>query len=278
MITVTCGQCGASLQIPDQFAGQRGKCRYCGAFITVPEWLPTGDDTRNFPPQPSLRTAGPQGPIDYSSRQKNYARPLSLGLCALFVVASVGAAGFWYGRQSQGAATGALGAARTLPSLADTSPPLPPRNFAPRRVEKEVLKEQRTFNMGEEANYKGICLTVKQVVPWEGDGRFEVQPLEGNCFLAADIELKNIDQQRVTTNLLSFSVINDKGQQYQLPRMLHAPEPALQLRHLAPGDIARGWICLEVPREAIELKLYYEVNSFAGEYIKIRLDRHACSS
>lgn len=36
MIQITCPNCGKELAIPDQFAGQFGRCNYCGARLAVP--------------------------------------------------------------------------------------------------------------------------------------------------------------------------------------------------------------------------------------------------
>lgn len=35
-IPIQCPGCGQTLQIPEQFAGQTGKCQHCGGAITVP--------------------------------------------------------------------------------------------------------------------------------------------------------------------------------------------------------------------------------------------------
>lgn len=37
MIELTCSSCGASLKVPDQLAGKKGKCQKCGAVIVVPQ-------------------------------------------------------------------------------------------------------------------------------------------------------------------------------------------------------------------------------------------------
>lgn len=36
MITMTCGNCGQQLNIPEKFAGQKGTCKHCQAPMTVP--------------------------------------------------------------------------------------------------------------------------------------------------------------------------------------------------------------------------------------------------
>ncbi len=51
MISVTCGHCQARLEIPDQYAGQAGKCNMCGGAILVPV-PPTAGFTPNPPPVP----------------------------------------------------------------------------------------------------------------------------------------------------------------------------------------------------------------------------------
>jgi len=40
MIKVLCPTCAKALEIPDEFAGQRGKCQYCGGEIQVPAQAP----------------------------------------------------------------------------------------------------------------------------------------------------------------------------------------------------------------------------------------------
>ena len=37
MIVVICPHCGRELSIPEQYAGQTGKCRHCEKMIAVPE-------------------------------------------------------------------------------------------------------------------------------------------------------------------------------------------------------------------------------------------------
>lgn len=40
MITVVCSDCGSRLNIPDQYAGQSGKCNHCGRRVSVPSLDP----------------------------------------------------------------------------------------------------------------------------------------------------------------------------------------------------------------------------------------------
>lgn len=59
MIDVTCPHCNADLKIPDQYAGQKGKCNKCGNEIVVPafnveEAFPGDEDVHPTQP-PSLK-------------------------------------------------------------------------------------------------------------------------------------------------------------------------------------------------------------------------------
>jgi len=52
MIPMQCPSCGQQLQIPDQYAGQTGKCQHCGAAITVPFASPAEHSQPNHSPPP----------------------------------------------------------------------------------------------------------------------------------------------------------------------------------------------------------------------------------
>lgn len=60
MITVTCPSCKHVLRIPDQYAGQLGRCKTCGQSITVPKPAPSSDfephdfASLNVSPEPSM--------------------------------------------------------------------------------------------------------------------------------------------------------------------------------------------------------------------------------
>ncbi len=65
MINVSCPQCGRPMQVPDEYAGQKGRCSACGAAMTlpVPQKVVPPTQTRCTDPQPprdpSISTSPP---------------------------------------------------------------------------------------------------------------------------------------------------------------------------------------------------------------------------
>jgi len=60
MIEVECPNCHAKLKVPEQYAGRTGKCRSCGAEVTMPPaaapaapgWSPAPEPAAAAPPMP----------------------------------------------------------------------------------------------------------------------------------------------------------------------------------------------------------------------------------
>jgi len=76
MIPITCPYCGKKLSIPEQYAGQKGKCNKCGGRITVPTLLSDVANVRDAAEQvvassglPDIRAL--QDPKNWLSVQKN---------------------------------------------------------------------------------------------------------------------------------------------------------------------------------------------------------------
>ena len=44
-IHLACHGCGKSFSVPDHFAGRRGKCKHCGAAMSVPAFVPSSPTT-----------------------------------------------------------------------------------------------------------------------------------------------------------------------------------------------------------------------------------------
>jgi len=62
MIELTCPHCRADLKIPDQYAGQNGKCNHCRGKIVVPSLMST-DAKQGIEPIDGLEDA-PGFPLD----------------------------------------------------------------------------------------------------------------------------------------------------------------------------------------------------------------------
>jgi DNA-directed RNA polymerase subunit RPC12/RpoP len=56
MLSMQCPNCGKQLEIPEQYAGQQGKCTYCGHAITAPR----GVHGMSFDPPPIPREMIPE--------------------------------------------------------------------------------------------------------------------------------------------------------------------------------------------------------------------------
>jgi hypothetical protein len=67
-IAFSCTDCGQQIQVPDSFAGKRGKCRQCGSIMAVPPMAPYAEIVKQvqkrppMAPQPaSVKVASPVG-------------------------------------------------------------------------------------------------------------------------------------------------------------------------------------------------------------------------
>ncbi len=81
MIDVRCPQCGKSLQVPDQYAGQQGRCSGCGGPITVPVLQSTA------PPVQAPSTVQPSTPT--LPTQAGFWRRFAAALIDLCILSSI---------------------------------------------------------------------------------------------------------------------------------------------------------------------------------------------
>jgi hypothetical protein len=72
-ITVTCAGCGKKFVVAEQYAGKNGKCKNCGAIVTVPQ---VSDGTS--PPQARQAAPAPVPGTPPPARAINFADPQSI--------------------------------------------------------------------------------------------------------------------------------------------------------------------------------------------------------
>jgi hypothetical protein len=82
MIDLACKTCGSVLQVPDSFAGKRGKCQKCKAVLEVPPTMtPTTMDavsTRSLPTQQKNVAVARVAPA--AARRAATAKPLAFAV------------------------------------------------------------------------------------------------------------------------------------------------------------------------------------------------------
>ncbi len=62
MIKVRCAKCGKTLNIPDQFAGKKGKCPGCQEMLTIP--AASAEVSAVAPAPPRVRKPAPPAPVE----------------------------------------------------------------------------------------------------------------------------------------------------------------------------------------------------------------------
>ena len=62
MIKVRCAKCGKTLNIPDQFAGKKGKCPGCQEMLTIP--AASAEVSAVAPAPPTARKPAPPAPVE----------------------------------------------------------------------------------------------------------------------------------------------------------------------------------------------------------------------
>lgn len=72
MITVTC-QCGKAIQVSDEAAGKTGRCKACGATLTIP--LPMGPLSRPSPPPPPMSALSTPSEFIELQSEADWSRP-----------------------------------------------------------------------------------------------------------------------------------------------------------------------------------------------------------
>ena len=261
MIILECPHCGKQLGISEKYAGKVGKCTGCGATVEVPA-LP---GTNQPPVNPSVTT----------SRAWFF---LSLVLIGVLVCVFTGLGVYVLANRNKTArgiespseqAERASEQAKKAIARAFLPPMVPSQMLGPAKIDQPP--PQKVFSVGEDASYAGKTIHVYSLGNWQNPGRYASQPAQGNVFIALDVGMKNNGDTSMTTNPFSFYALDEEGRQYTHGFSLTPPQPSLGARNIGKGEKARGWICLEVPSNAKELILVYEINSFTGESIRVRL-------
>ena len=78
----------------------------------------------------------------------------------------------------------------------------------------------------------------------------------GEAYLIADVLIENIGSDKVSYDLIFFSVLDANGVEYISSRV--APTPALKSGDLMPGDKVRGNVAFKVKAAATGLTIKYQ--------------------
>lgn len=111
-VRVECASCGATNKAPAALAGRSGKCRQCGASVTVPGTPPGGDKASSARSRPPGRFAAERA----RGRSAAPSRALVPGVVAAGILAALVAAAAWSGAFDREASAGVAGAQTTRPA------------------------------------------------------------------------------------------------------------------------------------------------------------------
>lgn len=269
MLEVQCPNCQSVLLVPENFVGQQGRCKNCDKIFIVP---PPAFDTKQ---QKTYARPYLSHFLNLNQKQKSVYVIAFLSLCILVAV-------IVFVIRKKETDNLSIKSKQITPNLQaaaslyhkDILPPLMPNLFPTNH--KDAGREQspeatQIVSIGTEGICKGIHSTVYSIYQWQDTFSHPTFPNQGNYFIALDIEVKNYSREKLMVNPYNFYAVNEKGQKFSHPFMVGKPEPDFATRALQPSDIARGWIVLEVPLDAVDLYLVYEINMFRGEEIRFRL-------
>ncbi|MBE9126414.1 DUF4352 domain-containing protein [Coleofasciculus sp. LEGE 07092] len=132
-------------------------------------------------------------------------------------------------------------------SAPSVSPPLPEVHD----IGEVIAIEDQNLN---------LQLTVNGVREHPGKG--VIKPNQGNKWVVVDTLLSNKGQEPKTFSVVSFEVVDDKNNAYEVALLAGALEDVeLPTGEIAPGEERRGKVVFEVPETANELKLLFKPNS-----------------
>lgn len=128
-----------------------------------------------------------------------------------------------------------------------------------RKLAEEVEEEpepeiqpQENYRIGDEIIFydartmKEICsVIINSIENYKHTGY--LSPDDGMRFVAFDVEVRNLSNEVQGYNALNYSLRD--ADYYRYDRLAYAKEPIFSSGDLAPNDIMRGWVTIEVPED-----------------------------
>ena len=290
MIKYTCPECGHILQIPDEYAGQHGKCKFCEQPFVVPG---SPSSPSPVPPSPEAGT-GPEyiAPQQVIAKSRPNIRHrwvvgaviavlvLFTGLCLFDAVRT--RRQLKYTEQMvallrKEVADSTNSRVPQLPSLPvisqESTPVSPPFMHSATDDPPEAggpFDSSTIYNLNDIVLLSDSTLRVFSANAWQDTNMFASVPRSGHVFVALDVSLFNRDVDvGITVASRSFSIRDKDGRKFD--SSFHSPEPRFPGGTVAKGERVRGWITFEVPVNIERPTLYYEVNTFKGHYVRVKL-------
>jgi hypothetical protein len=122
--------------------------------------------------------------------------------------------------------------------------------------------EQETYQIGDVIKADDMTITINEVYTDNGDEFFG--PKEGFEFLVVDVMFENLgDDSEALSSLLQMYIKNPAGNKFDLDLMASASSGGtMPDGEIAAGEKIRGQVGFEVPADAEELTLVFDVNVF----------------